>query len=188
MSDKLLWKQLKDGNHSALESIYRAHVSFLYNYGKKFSNDSNTIKDCIQDLFIELWDKRDRLGDTDAIRAYLLVSLRRKIIKTVNTIQKSTNDNEPGDFIFQTELSIADIIVNKEIDQEKKKQLQKAFERLSSRQREAIYLKYYADMDYQSIAETMEINYQSIRNLVSKGIKELAKGFKFFLMLIFSLI
>jgi len=175
MSDKILWKQLKEGNHSALESIYRTHFTHLINYGKKFSKDGATVEDAIQELFIELWNKRQSLGDTDAIKPYLLVSLRRKIIKSVKQIQKTTNDNEPVDYHFDAVLAIDEDIINKEILAEKKLKLSQAMKQLSQRQREVLYLKFQSNMDYEGISEAMDINYQSARNLVSKAIAALSK-------------
>jgi len=175
MSDKILWRQLKEGNHSALESIYRLHFTHLINYGRKFSNDSATVEDAVQELFIELWNKRESLGETDAIKPYLLVSLRRKIIRSVKKIQKTTNDNEPTDFHFEAVLAIDEDLINKELVAEKNQKLAEAMQKLSHRQREVLYLKYEVNMDYEGICEAMDINYQSVRNLVSKAISALSK-------------
>lgn len=185
MSDKILWRQLKEGNHNALETIYRTHFAHLLNYGRKFSNNSATIEDAIQELFIELWNKRDALGETDAIKPYLLVSLRRKIIRSVKMIQKTTNDNEPTDYHFDAVLAIDEDIIGKELAAEKKQKLTEAMEKLSNRQREVLYLKYQNNMDYEGISEAMDINYQSARNLVSKAISALSKHIIIVLIYIF---
>lgn len=185
MSDKILWRQLREGNHSALESIYRTHFTHLINYGRKFSHDSATVEDAIQELFIELWNKRQSLGETDTIKPYLLVSLRRKIIKSVKQIQKTTNDNEPTDYHFDAVLAVDEDIIDKEILVEKKHKLAQAMKQLSQRQREVLYLKYQSNMDYEGISEAMDINYQSARNLVSKAIAALSKHIVTLIIIIF---
>ncbi len=184
MSDNILWRQLREGNHSALESIYRTHFTHLINYGRKFSRDNATVEDAIQELFIELWNKRESLGETDSIKPYLLVSLRRKIIKSVKQIQKTTNDTEPQDFHFEAVLAIDEDIIGKELLVEKKQKLAVAMQKLSHRQREVLYLKYESNMDYEGISEMMDINYQSARNLVSKAISALSKHLVIVLMII----
>jgi len=185
MSDKILWRQLKEGNHGALETIYRSHFTHLINYGRKFSKDRATVEDAVQELFIELWSKRGSLGETDSIKPYLLVSLRRKIIKSVKQIQKTTNDNEPTDFHFNAVLAIDEDIISKELSAEKKQKLAEAMQKLSHRQREVLYLKYQNNMDYEGISEAMDINYQSVRNLVSKAISTLSKHMILLLFIIF---
>lgn len=188
MSDKILWQQLIEGNKNAFESIYRDNFSFLYNYGKKISKDTATVEDCIHDLFVDIWNRRGKLGETTSIRPYLLVSLRRKIIKTVATISKSTNDNEPTEYHFDTQLAIEDSIIEAEISEEKAKQLKAGMSMLSARQKEVLYLKYEANLDYKSIANTMNINYQSARNLGSQALKILAQKIKFWILIFLAFI
>lgn len=185
MSDKLLWNQLRSGKRQALESIYRNNFAHLYNYGKKLSRDESLIEDCIQDLFIELWERRESLGETDAIKPYLLVSVRRKIINVAKKLRKTVNDEEPNDESFEAELSIDTLLIEGEQKQENLSKLQLAMSKLSHRQREVIYLKYQQNMAYKDIAETMDINYQSVRNLASKAISQLSKhiGFIGFLII-----
>ncbi len=44
---------------------------------------------------------------------------------------------------------------------------------LSNRQKEAVFLKYYNQMSYEDICDIMNINYQSVRNLISTALKKL---------------
>lgn len=174
MSDKLLWNRLRAGKHDALEAIYRAHFPYLFNYGRKIVADESSVEDGIQDLFVELWHKRDGLGSTDAIRPYLTVALRRKLVRTQNKNRK-TDLMELDDTNFEVEISIDTLLINKEIDEEQKQKLEMGLNELSNRQREILYLKYYAEMDYEDISETLNMNYQSARNLVSRALKQLAR-------------
>ncbi|MEZ5039363.1 MAG: sigma-70 family RNA polymerase sigma factor [Saprospiraceae bacterium] len=173
MSDLLLWKQLKSGDKKALERIYLQEINFLLAYGKKLSKDEHLAADCVQDLFVELWRNRAGLGNTDSIRRYLLVSLRRKIIRNLQKSQKVQANTTPEDAHFAAELAIDTQLIAAEISAEQAIQLKKAFAELSNRQQEAIYLKYYTGMDYKEIAEVMDINYQSVRNLIFNALNVL---------------
>ena len=169
--DTALWQQLKNGEKQALEKIYRQEVKALLLYGKKFSNDEQLVEDCIQDLFIELWKNRATLGATNSIRPYLLISLRRKIIRNISQSKKRFSQNEPEEYQFQMDFAIEDLIIQKELSTEQSAKLKTALASLSKRQQEALYLKYYSEMDYKDIAEIMGINYQSIRNLIFRALK-----------------
>jgi len=184
MTDQKLWNELREGKHSALEKIYRTYFSDLFNYGKKFASDEATVEDCIQELFVELWKNRVRLSETDAIKPYLFVSLKRKLFRVVKKNRTST-DTELEETHFDAELSIDQLLINAEIDKEQKENLNAAFEQLSDRQKEILYLKYYSNMDYKSISETMDMNYQSARNLVARAIQKLSKNFKLSILLFF---
>jgi RNA polymerase sigma factor (sigma-70 family) len=174
MSDKKIWNNLRNGDQKALEEIYRTYFSELYNYGKKLSRDENNVEDCIQELFVELWNRREKLSETNAIKPYLFVSLKRKIFHSIKKLRKST-ETELEERYFDAELAIDEILIAKETTTEQKNNLKSAFDELSDRQKEILYLKYYAEMDYDEITEIMDMNYQSARNLVSRAIQKLAK-------------
>ena len=184
MSDKELWNNLKNGDSKALEQIYRTHFSSLFIYGKRLTKDESTVEDCIQELFVELWNRRANLSDTDAIKPYLFVSLKRKIFATIKKLRKSTG-TELEEKHFDLELAIDQILVNKETSEEQKSLLSRAFGELSDRQKEILYLKYYSEMDYKEISEIMDMNYQSARNLVSRAIQKLAKHMTFLVAILF---
>lgn len=175
MNDLELWRDLKRGNKQALERIYREHAAALLKYGRKFVADGQMVEDCLQELFIDIWQKRDGLSDTDSIKRYLFVALRRKIIRQLERKIKKIASEEPQEYQFEAEISIDEQMIREEVGKEQAQKLQAALQNLSDRQREAIYLKYFAGMDYQAICEVMEINYQSVRNLVFNGIKALRK-------------
>ncbi|NNF36852.1 MAG: RNA polymerase sigma factor [Saprospiraceae bacterium] len=175
MNDRLLWEAMKSGQKTALESIYSREVDYLYNYALRLTYNQDLIKDSIQDLFIEIWNKRTTIGTTDAIRPYLITSLRRKIISTLKKESKTSQD-VIEDIDFRSDEAIESNIIKEETAQERSEALNSAMSQLSSRQREAIYHKYYNNHSYEEICKIMDINYQSVRNLISQGIKKM-KGF-----------
>jgi len=178
--DSLLWQELKAGKKTALEQIYAEHAPVLLKYGRRFSADGQLVEDCMQDLFIELWKNREGLGGTDSIRKYLLVSLRRKIIRSMNTSRYSAQ--EPEENAFHAVFTIEDVLIGEETDAERRKKLQQALDSLTKRQQEILYLKYYEDMDYHAIGEIMELSYQSARNLAFRALEALRDVLVFFLL------
>lgn len=144
-------------------------------YGGQFCRDDNLIEDCIHDLFVELWRNREGLSNNDNIRPYLLVALRRKLIRQVKKQQRTRNEGETSEIDFLAEPAIDQSIIQREISEANVKVLQEAMTQLSNRQREVLYLKYFEEMSYEDICEALGINYQSVRNLVSSGLKAMRK-------------
>lgn len=175
MNDLQLWRRLRSGDQAAFKTIYDTHARRLATYARKFTDDMELIEDSIHDLFVSLWQKRDGLSDTDSIIRYMCVALRRDIIRRLTKSNQTTSfdyaENKDVDFA----LSVEDMMIRDEMDQDKQAKLKDAFKELSIRQREAIFLKYYQEMSYEQICEVMDINYQSVRNLISKGIIELKR-------------
>ena len=175
MNDSQLWQSLREGDKSALERIYKAHVRPLLSYGYRLTKDEQLAEDCVQELFVDLWNKRENLGDNDAIRRYLFVALRRRIIRQIEQQKRRSVSDEPMEYQFQAELAIDEILVQAELSAEQSARLKEVLQGLSKRQQEVIYLKYYAEMDYEGISEAMEVSYQSARNLLSTALKALRK-------------
>lgn len=172
--DQTIWNRLRAGDKAALSQIYQEQVDALFRYGCQFTRDEGLVEDMIQDLFIELWKNHNSLGNTDAIRQYLLVALRRKIVRRLqqqqgradHLVKVQTEDN----------VQAADAaILQKESIQEQQTKVASALQQLSERQREILYLKYFEELNYKQIAELLQINHQSVRNTASAGLKALRK-------------
>lgn len=173
MTDLELWRRLKAGDRAALEQIYRQHAALLLRYGRKFALSQPLVEDCIQDLFVDLWRRRSGLSDTDSIVRYLLVALRRRVIQQLDRRRKRFSDADPAEHDFEAAPAYEQQMIAEELSAEQSAELRSAFEQLSDRQREIVYLKYYAGMDYDDISEIMELNYQSARNLLSRALRKL---------------
>ena len=188
MNDLELWQLLKKGDKTALERIYRSHAEALLRYGSKFVADQQLVEDCLQDLFVDLWRKRENLSDTDHIKRYLLVALRRNIVRQLERKVKKIASEEPEEYLFEATISIDEEIISKELNAEQTQILKNALAQLSERQKEAIYLKYYSGLDYEAICEIMDISYQSVRNVVSSALKALRKYVQVLLLVLFQLL
>lgn len=140
--------------------------------------DEDLVKDELQDLFAELWARRSNLSDIMHIKAYLIKSFRRKVLKKVTKNRKNYTveiNNDTFDSEFQ--LSIEELIVQGEQNDQNLKKLAVSLTQLNKTQKEIIYLKFYNNLDYQEIAEITGLKYQSIRNSMHKALKTLRDDF-----------
>lgn len=167
--DILLWEAFRQGDREAFATLFRTHYELLFRYGGKFTTNPNVLEDCIQELFIELWQAKTRTPVV-SVRAYLLKSLKYKLLKAY---RKSRNivplDDEESAF----EWSHEQVLIADEEDEEKKRRVRKALDTLTGRQKEIVYLKYYQNLSYDEVGEIMNINYQVARNLLYQAIKSL---------------
>jgi len=173
MNELDLWSELKKGDNRAFKEIYDLYAASLINYGRKFTSELNVIEDCMHDLFVNIWKNRNNLSQTDSIIKYLCVSLRREIIRKIQNTKTSASEVELENIPFNATISWEETLIEEEENQAQKQKLAKAFEVLSSRQKEAVYLRYFEEMEYDDICTVMDINYQSVRNLISKAIQQM---------------
>ena len=167
--DVQLWKDFVLGSDVAFKIIYETYVQTLFKFGLHFTKNEDLIQDCIQDLFVDLHKYRQRLKNTDNIKLYLFVSLKRKIFRALNKEEKYLQLNSENIPFFYA------LAENDEDDSEARRYelLEKAMRKLSNRQREAIYLRFVNGLDYDELGEILQMNYQSARNLVYRGVEKL---------------
>jgi len=182
MTPEQLWQQLQTGDRKAFEQLYRQQVEGLLQYGHRFSSDPQLVEDVVQELFIELWNKHDRLQPVQSVRSYLFVSLRRKVIRSIQSRNKRMVPEEVTEQQLEVVLSVDEEMIKKEFKTQQLTQLRQAIAQLSNRQKEALYLKYQQNLDYEDLCEVMDLNYQSARNLVASAIKRL-KGILYWLII-----
>ncbi|MDF9798982.1 RNA polymerase sigma factor (sigma-70 family) [Catalinimonas alkaloidigena] len=174
-SDAYLWKRLKRGDREAVGVIFDRYILLLYSYGHKFTSNREVVEDCIQELFAEIWEKRTRLSDTNAIKFYLFKGLRRRILRCIKQAQHwEINEGAEHHITFSQE----DKIISQQLREEQIRQLNDALHSLTRRQKEALYLKFYNRFTYDEIAEMMTLNKRTVYNLISQAISNLQKELK----------
>lgn len=170
------WLRLKNGELPALEAIYKAHVHAMIGYGLQITSDADLIKDTIQDLFIELWKSRENLADITQPKFYLFRALRNKLMRSASR-QSFVSEGELHLAAHEQPATYIELeILFHEQETALRKNLQQLLKLLPRRQQEVIYLRFYQDFSYETIAQMMEMNYQSVLNLTQRALKSLRKG------------
>jgi RNA polymerase sigma factor (sigma-70 family) len=169
------WLQrLQQNDEQALAAIMRKYYTALYNYGARFTNDDALIKDCIQEVFISLWQRRENAASILSPRYYLLRAVKNKVLKSLHQQSKKAGSIEPGDeYDFLQEFSVETLIIDKQLSDEQAIILRKTLAQLSKRQHELIYLKFYQHLDHAQIAGLMNLSRQSVYNLLHETIQKL---------------
>jgi RNA polymerase sigma factor (sigma-70 family) len=174
----VLWIRFKSGDRDAFSQIYSRYVGILYNYGFRIVSDSTLVQDAIQDLFTDLWSMRKNLANTTSIKYYLFRSLRRKIHRLVETENLSESFLDTDDMsILPFTLSAETVRIENETMLEQIQTLQKAMLDLPQRQLEAIRLRFFEGFELHEVAEIMQMNEQSVRNLLHRSIRKLRLSF-----------
>lgn len=175
--DCLLWSQLRAGDEEAFSLLFEKYFALLFNYGKTLTFKSEIVKDCVQDVFVDLWNYRSNLGEARVVKAYLLSSVRKRIVK-LHERDHIFSKVIPIDHIdFLYEYSIEDRLISDEKTAESVKKINKLVNSLPSRQSEALYLRYHQGLSVEQVSEVLNINYQSTKNLLHRAILQLRKEF-----------
>jgi RNA polymerase sigma factor (sigma-70 family) len=172
-----VWDQFRSGDQAAFSTLYQHFVQPLYAYSLGVTNDKELIKDCLHDLFVELWRNHATIGPTTSVKFYLMASIKRKLVRHMETSLKHMNHhiNYTKDFM-EDEVSQESLLIRYEEEIVANKQLKDCLNLLSKRQREAISLRFFHNMDTDQISNSMRINPQSVYNLIFGGLRVMKDG------------
>jgi RNA polymerase sigma factor (sigma-70 family) len=172
-----VWERFRSGDQRAFTELYQYFVQPLYAYSMGVTSDKELIKDCLHDLFVELWRNHATIGSTTSVKYYLMASIKRKLIRHLDAQLKNQmhHTNYMMDFT-ESYYSQESVLIKYEEEIRCNKQLTKCLNMLSKRQREAISLRFFQNMDTDQISDSMKINPQSVYNLIFGALRVMKEG------------
>lgn len=169
----LLWQSYVNGDDNCLSLIYNECVNNLLLYGLKFTSDRDLVHDCLQEVFIDLFVKKQKTGaNIQKLKPYLFVAVRNGIIKRIvkENRLRPVNIEEVNQPDFHVDYGAEQETIKKEISSEITEKLVSAVGNLPPRQKEIVYLKFEEELDYKDIAQIMGISVDSARKSMHRAI------------------
>lgn len=171
-----LWNRFKTGDMEAFNQLTRARYWLLFNYGTLFTRDRHLIKDCVQDLFLELWHRRKAIAETPYVTIYLVKALRYTLLRK---LRREQNWRFAGEETVELEVGFTDGVTAEaewiagETINEAKHNIRQAVELLPKRQQEVVFLKFYEGLSNDDIARAMAIEKQTVANFLYRAMTQL---------------
>ena len=173
MDDIALWGLLIKGDQKALEILYQRYYSLLLNYGLRCSTDKELVKDCIQDLFISLYQNTHINVTNITVCSYLLKALRNNLTYKLATNKEADSLDDSVFHIPLNEDLFEQLFPKNDHDLQLARRLLVAISQLSPNQKTVLYLRYVQELSYKEIADVMDMNIQSSMNLSSRALTKL---------------
>lgn len=167
------WDNFKSGDFNSLGVLFELHYQELFYYGIKIVDLPEMVKDSIQDLFADVWERRDKMASVSNFKAYLLISLRRELIRRVTKIRKEAQSKEVSTLQFS--FSAEEFVISSEETKNNSQLLAESLASLTERQREVILLRFFHNLEFAEISQVLEMNIQSVRNLLFRALEKIRK-------------
>jgi len=172
--DVSLWTKFRQGDTFAFNSIIKMYYNEMFSYGYCFCKDQALLKDAIQDIFLTLWKNRTTLSNTTHVKFYLLKSLRRRVAELMTQKKRVLlQSQESLESLFDFQLTPEDKLIQEETLRNNIEKLRLAIKKLSKRQQEIIYLKFYTEINSDDIGNLLGLSQQSVYNLLHNAINQL---------------
>ena len=186
------WIRFQNGDENVFRHFYDLYAEGLYGYGMKIARNEETVKECIQSLFVYLYEKRKSIACPTNLAAYVFASFRNRLVKTMASASKnaSVSGSVPENYDFEITVDIQESLAEEDSEVERLQALQAALNELSPQQREVVYLRFYKGLSIDQTAEVLGLASQTVSNVTHnailklRGNKLLSKAFLLFLMCI----
>ena len=170
------WLCMVGGDQNAFLTIYQNHYQALFCYGISITADKELTKDCIQELFLEIWKTRLTLNkEVDNIRSYLFTWLRRKITYALSLLARAKSLVAMQDATLN-QSCYEELLIVFQLSEEKKERLRGALKKLTKKQLEIIRLKFFDKLSYAEIAAKTFLAPRTVYNLIYQAIRHLREN------------
>lgn len=168
-----LMQQIKTGDNRAFDDLFKRYYSYLCSVVYRMNQSKELAEDVVQEVYLDLWRKREQIEIKSAVKAYLH---RAVMNKTLNKIRAQKIKFEATDEklarVSTDEVSALQEMQGKELEAK----LKTAFEGLPERCRIVFSMVKYEGMSYKETAQKLEISVKTVENQISKALKIMRKA------------
>ncbi len=170
LTDADMLTEIRLGNESVFEQIFRKYYAGLCNYANTVLKDIDESEEVVQAVFLNFWEKREILEISVSLKSYLYKSVYNSSLnklkhekiklayKNYNAEQIRQNPQYASHLVTQTELQ---------------SKIEKAIESLPEQCRLIFKLSRFEELKYAEIAETLGISIKTVENQMGKALKVL---------------
>lgn len=167
LNNEQLIPLLLSGDEVTFEKVYKHYLRPLHIYAISMLKDEESAKGMVQNVFLKLWERKERLSFSGSLQAYLygavynecLNKLRHQKVK-VNHQQHVTHtmkDNDAG----HIGMELLDL----------KEKLQDALNELPEKCRTVFQLSRFEELKYKEIADRLSISVKTVEAQMGKALK-----------------
>lgn len=180
-----LINQINSGSEVAFERVFKQYFKSLQNYAFTMLKDVDLAEEMVQNVFLKIWDKRERLPADATVSSYLYKAvyheslnwLRHEKVKMAHqnyTLYSMKNETE----------NAAERIKIKQLEQH----LQQALNELPQQCRTIFQMSRFEELRYREIATELGISIKTVENQMGKALRLLRLKLVDFLPLMISFI
>lgn len=172
-----VWKRFRSGDQYAFSEIYKEFADVLFAYGRKITTDRELLKDCIQDLFYNLYRYNIQLKNPENLEFYLFRSLKNDIIRKIRINYQESSLTDVGMFQFELKFQAEQDTHDVESNELRVEALRKILQTIDPQKRELLFLKFSTGLNYSEIGELVGMNSDTVKKQVYRTLDSLRDKF-----------
>lgn len=174
------WKGIQEGDEKSLEGLFREINASLSVYAAYLIEDDAVAEEIVQDVFLKIWQDREKLLIKGSLKAYLYKSVKNKAINILiqNKTKKSSVNkllsNESWQYIQET-FDFNDYIIEKLEADEIMERIREIIKTLPEQCRRIILLSRFENKSNKEIAMNLRISEHTVKAHIYKAMESIKK-------------
>lgn len=174
--DRLV-RQAKKGNKESLLQLIMSEKDDYYRLAFTYMGNTHDAMDAMEEMIVQLYEKMNQLERNEAFYSWsktILVNRCKSLLQKRNKLVLFDDWNEAVDKKEMGDVIIPDPYVRSDQQMD----IQELLLLVNENQREAIQLKYFHDLDYQSIADITNVSLGTVKSRIFQGLKKLRELYR----------
>jgi RNA polymerase sigma-70 factor (ECF subfamily) len=167
--ESLLFEQVKQGNIKTFEVLFHRYYGFLCTYAEKFTQDKDLAEEIVQDFFVGIWEKKEKLKIDTSVQNYFYRSVKNRCLNFLQ--HQKTKDKYAKKVLSVTEIQNSDDHVYTEVDLAAT--IEESINSLPEKRREIFRLSRQEGLKYTEIAKKLNISIKTVETHMSLAINSL---------------
>ena len=166
--------RLREGDVLAFDKIYELYSHKLFSFVFGILKNDAEAEDIVQEVFIKIWESRNKLGDYKLLNAYIFTIAYNN---SIDLIRKRINNSKYLDHLKNSSIVQENSLEISEIDFDELSHLaKKLIMKLPERQKQVFQLHREKGLSYSEIAEQLGISKNTVENHMTKALKYLRQN------------
>ncbi len=166
LNDVTLMKALKKGHRDACSQAYQKYHYQLLQFAKKYVKSSKLAEDAVQDVFIKLWEARERLKEQKSLKGFLYTTLKNHVLNMIRDAHQEIYEAyEPNSGFVDGRNEIEEELIYREYQQV----AQEAISHLSAKRRRVFEMKRFTDLTNEQIANKLGVSVSTVKSQYYRG-------------------
>ncbi len=170
ISEDIIVKSL-EGSVGSFEGIYKAYSGFVYNVAFRVVNNVDEAQEVTQDVFLTVYRKLESFKFKSSFKTWVY---RITVNLAINYVKKRSREQKHKRLYENIEFDKTIDSVSEQIEREQQeKTISTLLEALSPDQRACIVLRSIEGLSYQEIADSLNINVNTVRSRLKRAREKL---------------
>lgn len=171
----------KDFDSQAFERFFKEHFVALCAFANKYIRNTDSSKEIVHDVFINVWEKRQSMVEERSVKSYLYTSVKNRCLNYLRDNRKFNKSSdaaelrdEIGDNHHEEMMEAAEL----------ESRIDLVIRQLPDKCREVFVLSRFEEKKYSEIAEKLNLSVKTVEAHMSKALKVLKDKLADYFMLL----